>query len=326
MTAPSAAKPRSRRARRTAGLAAVLLLSAAASGCVTVDGRTALIPSVTKAAARAAVARFVRTGNEANTRLDPSLNPRVESGALLAVDGSFIRQSHALSPAGNPRYDPLTFSDTHYLIPRQVGWPKWFAVDTATNRSARWILLFTHDSPAQPWTASYLVPVGGPGPSPATDSQGYAVPEPLAGTRLAVQPGEVAARYAAYLHSGAGAAAFAPGPSTTKVRADRVAALRPVNGSVSEFADEAGAKRYAPVALRLRDGGALVFFTTQYQWKSTTAGTLRVLPGVTAMLTSPVHSSVTQYDVSEQAALLPPSGGPIRVLGQITQLVDAKGS
>lgn len=324
---PSAAQPRSRRARRLAGLAAVLLMSAAASGCMTVNGRTALIPSATKAAARAALQRFVKTSNEANTRLDPALNPQVESGSLLAVDGSYIRQSHTLRPAGDPGYNPLALSDTHYLIPRQVGWPKWFAVDTATNRGNRWLLLFTHDSPAQPWTASYLLMTGdAPDLSFATDSQGYAVPEPLAGTRLAVQPGEVATRYKDYQHSGAGAARFAPGPYTTKERSARVARLAPHAGVATQFADEAGGRHYPPVALRLRNGDALVFFTTQYQWKTTVAGGMVVSPEVTAMLTSPVHTSVTRYIVSEQGAIVPPAGGEIQVVGQVSQLVEARGA
>ncbi|MDI5961634.1 hypothetical protein [Streptantibioticus silvisoli] len=329
---PAAAR---RYSRRLSALAAVLLLSSAATGCVTVHGRTALIPSVSKADARKALARFVSVGNRANIKLDPSLNSQVESGPMYTVDESYIRGQHTLHPNGNPQYKPLVLTDTRLLIPRQVGWPKWFVADTGENRdNGRWILVFTHSAAARPWTVSYLVATGaGADPDFATDRQGYAEPVPSAGTSLAVQPGELGARYAAYLHSGTGAAAFAPGPATTGARAERRAQLRPQQGVATQFADETGdPKRYPAVAVRLTDGGALVFFSSQTQREQTIAsGTLKVTDqNVTAQLTSPVHKSITEYTFTEEGAEVPPAGArggaAVRFLAQISQLIDARGA
>jgi hypothetical protein len=345
MTAPSAAqlplptrplpvRPlRSRRtrnrARRSAGVAAVLLLASTATGCVTVHGATELVPAATRAAAAKALARFVTTTNQANIRLDAQLNSTAETGALGALDGAGITSSHAISPAGNPHYRRLQLSDSKFLIPRQRGWPKWFAVDTAESRdSNRWLLVFTHDHAAQPWRASYLVSFpADQDPKFATDQAGYALPVPADSSGLAVRPDALSAAYAAYLQKGdQGSTAFADGPFTSQERVERRTKYPHDSQAVSAFADEAAdPAHYPPAALRLADGGALVFFTNQFQVKETVAnGPVNVSAATKALMTGTPNKSITLYEVSEQAVTVPTSG-KVAFLDQIRNVVYARG-
>ena len=345
MTAPSAAHlppsarrpaaaPRRPRPRRTAlGLAAAALLTATASGCVTVHGSTALVPSARKADAQRALDHFVTVSNAANSRLDPSPVAAVETGALGAIDGSGIKIRHVNHPAGNPGYQPLVLSDTRFLIPRQRGWPKWFVADTADNRDkGRWLLTFVRDRAGQPWKASYLLVVGNSRlPDVAVDADGYAEPVPLAGTGLLVQPGELARRYTDYLqHGDKVPAVFAAGRYTSLVRQDRRTRYAPNPQYVTAFADQAAdPAQYAPVALRLRNGGAMVFFTTDHQMKQTVAkGPVNVRDaGVRAILTGTPNTSVTLFRIAEQVVTVPAAGsaGTVVFLDHIDQLVAAHG-
>ncbi|WP_252395650.1 hypothetical protein [Streptantibioticus parmotrematis] len=323
------------RVRRTlVWLAATGLLAAGATGCVTVHGERALVPSVQRADATKALERFVRLTNEANTQLDPSVNTQAETGALGAIDGAGIKARHVGSPAGNPGYKPLVLTDSRLVVPRQRGWPKWFVVDTADNRDKdRWLLVFTRDSVAEQWKASYLLVVT-PGADPrfATDTKGYAEPVPVTGSGLLLQPGGLGPAYAAYLQRGdAGSPDFAAGPDTTVLRQQRRTQYAPTPQVVTQFAD-AGADpvRYPPVALRLADGGALVFFTTQHTMKQTVAkGPVRVQdPTVNALLTGTPSRSVTLTYVSEQVATVPSAatgGGEVVFVDRIAGLVSATG-
>ncbi|WP_269854230.1 hypothetical protein [Streptomyces sp. RPT161] len=329
--APLPIRPR----RRLSSLAALALLACTATGCVTVHGADAVVPAVGKADAPAALDHFAQVVNDADSKLDPSLNAQVETGALGAIDGAGIKARHVNSPSGNPGYQPLRFSDTRFLIPRERGWPKWFVADTANSRDRdRWLLVFTRDSVKDAWRASYLS-VLAPGQLPdfATDGQGYAVPVPVGGTDLLVQPGELGARYTAYLQQGdKGSTAFAQGSQTSGLRAQRRTQYAPTSQVVTQFADEpADPVQYAPVALRLRDGGALVFFTTRHEMKQTVAKGPVVIkdPNVNALLTGTPNRSVTLYKVAEQVVKVPArsdAGAKVVFLNRIEGLVSASGA
>ena len=321
--------------RRLPSVAALTLLTFSATGCVTVHGAQAVVPAVKKADAPAALDHFAQVVNDANTKLDPSLNAQVETGALGAIDGAGIKARHVNSPSGNPGYQSLRFSDTRFLIPRERGWPKWFVADTATNRdSSRWLLVFTRNSVHDPWRASYLsVLASGQLPDFATDGQGYAVPVPVGGTDLLVQPGELGAQYTAYLQQGdKGSTAFAQGGQTSGLRAQRHAQYAPNSQVVTQFADEpADPAQYAPVALRLTDGGALVFFTTRHEMKQTVARGPVVIkdPNVNALMTGTPNKSVTLFRLAEQVVKVPArsdSGAKAVFLDRIEGLVSASGA
>jgi hypothetical protein len=326
---PSTPRRIRRAPRRLAGVVGALLLAATASGCVTVHGAEALVPSATPTAAARALARFVTTTNTANVRSDAGLNATAETGALGALDGAGITAAHRVSPHGNPGYHTLAVSDTHYLIPRQRGWPKWFVADTAQNRDGdRWLLVFTHDSAAQPWRASYVASFpAAQDPSFATDPTGAAVPVPADEGGLAAAPGRLSADYAAYLRLGtAGSAVFANGEFTSKERADRTSKYPNDSQATTAFADEAAdPAHYPPVALRLRNGGALAFFTTQFQLRETVAhGPVNVAAAVKALMTGVPNTSVTLYEVSEQCVTVP-TDGRVSFLDQLRNVVYARG-
>ncbi|WNI15276.1 hypothetical protein [Actinacidiphila sp. ITFR-21] len=311
--------------------AAVLALTVPLAGCVTVHGERADIPSVGRAEAARVLARFAAVDNAADKAYDPTLIPGIQSGPLGAIDEAGLRAKRANHPDGDPAYRPLVFSDTRYLIPRQVGWPKFFVADTAVNRGtgARWLLVFRRAAAGRPWRADFLaVPPGGRIPDLATDARGYAVAVPAAGTGLLVQPGQVATAYTAYLQQGAGSL-FADGAQTTRLRTARAGRARTAN-SVTQYADQpARGGDFDPVALRTGDGGALVFFGTRHQSRATYRADhpLAVDPDVAALMTGTPHTSVTLSNVGQQLVLVPKGGGTAKVvfLSRIVGLVAARG-
>lgn len=316
-------------------LAAVALLVPAAAGCVTVHGEQALLPAVDRATAETVLDHFTAVNNEANTRLDPSLNAQIETGALGAIDQAGIKARHVNNPAGNPNYQPLRLTDARFLIPEQRGWPKWFVADTASNRgTARWLLVFTHSSVREPWRASYLLVVE-PAQLPdfATDATGHVEPVPAGASGLLVPPGQLSAQYTAYLQQGdKGSTVFAPGDETTRLRQLRSTQYAPTPQVVTQFADEAAdPAQYPPVALRLKDGGALVFFTSHHQMKQTVAKPPLTItdPDIKALMTGTPTTSVTLVRVAEQAVRVPPAsatGTKVVFLNRIEGLVTAQGS
>jgi hypothetical protein len=311
--------------------AAALLLAAPLTGCMTVHGERESIPSVRPDDAAEVLAHFAAVNNAATKAYDATLVTEVEAGPLGAIDAAGLRAKHANHPAGNASYAPLAFSDPKFLIPRQVGWPKFFVADTAVNRGAgaRWLLVFRRAAADRPWKADFLaVPPAGRMPAPATDGHGNAVVVPPAATGLLVPPGQVAAAYGAYLQKGAGSV-FAAGPATTQLRAGRTERARTPN-SVTQYADQpATGADFDPVALRTRDGGALVFFGTRHQSRATyRAGyRLNIDPDTRALMTGTPRTSVTLATVGQQLVAVPRAGGTDKAvfLSRITGLVSAKG-
>ncbi|WP_329131178.1 hypothetical protein OG552_09425 [Streptomyces sp. NBC_01476] len=317
--------------RRLRWGAALLALAAPLTGCMTVHGERENVPSVQPARAAEVLTHFAAVNNAATKAYDPALIGTVEAGPLGAIDQAGLRAKHANHPAGNPSFRPLAFSDAHFLIPRQVGWPKFFVADAAVNRGAgsRWLLVFRRAAADLPWKADFLAaPAAGQVPATATDEHGNAVAVPAAGTDLLVQPGQVATAYTAYLQQGTGGQ-FASGNATSQLRANRASRARTAN-SVTQYADQpARGGDFEPVALRTKDGGALVFFGTRHQSRATyRAGyRLTVDPDTKALMTGTPKTSVTLSTVGQQLVAVPESGGSAKVtfLSRVTGLVAATG-
>jgi hypothetical protein len=318
--------------RRRVSLGAAVALTLPLAGCMTVHGERENIPSVQKAEAAAALAKFTAVNNRVGRTYDSKGVAAVESGALGTTDEAGLRAKHANHPQGNSGYRPLVFSDSRYLIPRQVGWPKYFVVDTATNRgsTARWLLVFRRAAAGQPWKASYVASVPtAEVPKFAQDKDGYAVALGLAGTNLLVQPGQLSADYATYLGGSGGSDVFADGPSTSQLRGDRNAHAKTAN-SVTQYADQpAEGGDLTPVALRTADGGALVFFASHHQSRATfRAGyRLQIDADTKALMTGTPRTAVTLSRLADVAATVPPAGGSGKVvfLSRVVGLVTAKG-
>lgn len=311
---------------------AAVALALPLAGCMTVHGERENIPSVQKAEAARVLANFAAVNNRVGKTYDAKGVTAVESGALGATDQAGLRAKHANHPQGNPGYLPLVFSDSRYLIPRQVGWPKYFVADTATNRSsgARWLLVFRRSAAGQPWKASYVASIPTADvPQFARDKDGYAVVLGLAGTNLLVQPGQLSAGYGSYLGASGGSDVFADGPSTSELRSNRNAHAKSAN-SVTQYADQpAAGGDFTPVSLRTADGGALVFFASHHQSRATfRAGyNLSIDEDTKALMTGTPKTSVTLDHLADEAATVPPAGGGGKVvfLSRVVGLVSAKG-
>jgi hypothetical protein len=99
---------------------------------------------------------------------------------------------------------------------------------------------------------------------------------------------------------------------------------------VTLYADQtANADTFAPVALRTKDGGALVFFSTRHTEKTTyrTGLTPTVNQFVKALMTGTAKHAVTLGRVSEQMVTVPAraDGGKVTFLSRLVGLVAAKG-
>lgn len=291
--------------------AAATALTVPLAGCVTVHGERALIPSVRSAEAAKVLADFAAQNNKATKAYDERAITSIEAGPLGAIDQAGVRAKHVNNPRGNPAYSPLAFSDQKFLIPEQRGWPKFFVADTKTNRNAdaRWLLAFRRSAPDQPWKADFLgVATPAQLPDFALDKHGYAEPVPLAGTDLLVQPGQLSASYAGYLDGPAPTAEFADGPSTSDLRTSH-AKNRQTANTVSQYIDQADTDGdFAPVALRTKDGGAVVFFGSRHQAKSTfrPGYQLTLDKDTQALTTGTPKTSITLMQVAQEMVTVPP--------------------
>ncbi|MEN2418831.1 hypothetical protein AABB02_12035 [Streptomyces rimosus] len=267
---------------------------------------------MSKAEAATALKQFTDGFNASNSKLDPKVNPTYETESLLAVDQALTKAGHAVSPQGNPKFPPLTLTSPHFTVPRQAGWPKVFLADAVSNRNnTRWFLVFTRDAMGAKWKASYLSALSDNQiPQFKTDPDGYAevVPADARDSGLKVAPGELGKAYAAYLNTGKGEV-FAPGPATDQWRKLREEQGRQP-GSRIQYEDQPS--DYAPVALRTKDGGALVFFSTYYhQQKTVSEGArINIPPEIKGIMDGPAKSSnrMTFTTLSEQVVKVPAAG------------------
>ncbi|WP_345944936.1 hypothetical protein SALCHL_001880 [Streptomyces albus subsp. chlorinus] len=310
-------------------------LLASLTGCVTVHGESAVVPTVSKGEAAKVLASFVEKNNRANTAFDVDLNSSIETGPLGAIDQAGLTARKRVQPKGNPDYAPLKLTDTRYLIPEQAGWPKFFVTDSRSNRKGqgRWLFVFQRDRADGPWRAAYLSVID-PGQIPrfARDEHGHvrAVPVGGGGAGLTVPPNELSKRYTRYLQEGAGDD-FAAGPHTTVQRERRKKEMKRTSVR-NEFADQpAQPPQYPPFALRTRDGGALVFFASRHHHKQTLPRGYRPKvdnPLVKALMSGKPKHAVIFERMSEQAVTVPSakSNGKVTFLSRIEGLTAARGS
>ncbi|MFD3456527.1 hypothetical protein ACFWVC_30690 [Streptomyces sp. NPDC058691] len=294
---------------------------------------------MTKADAAKALAHFTEVNNKANKSLDARLIATVETGPLGAVDEAGLTARHAAQPGGNPDFKELSLSDADFLIPRQVGWPKWFVADAAVGvgdaapGANRWLVVFQRDDASKAWRASYVsVFRTGSLPRFARDADGLVEAVPAAGSGLLVEPGALSKAYAGYLDKGDAkdTSVFAPGAATSQQIAERAKGARTA-ASATQYADQPATNgEFAPVALRTADGGALVFFASHHTAKIT-----MLRPGVAppvnaytkALMTGTPKKSVTLGRVARQAVVVPAKkdGGQVVFRSRIVGLVAARG-
>lgn len=310
----------------------VAVLSVTASGCVVVHGEREVLPATTRAEAAKALERFTAAYNAADKAFDASLDAEYTTGALAAIDSARLKAGRANHPDGNPSHTPLELSGAKFTIPKKAGWPRWFVADTKANKggNARWLLVFTRGGLKETWQAAYLTLVA-PGKVPEfkTGPDGWAEAVPADATGLSVPPAGLSKEYSTYLKDGG--KTFADGTHTSSwrdVRAKR--SSRP--GLVTQYIDEPLTNGdYAPLALRTKDGSALVFFSTRHYEKQTAARGAAVptpTKDVLALTNGEIKQTLTMEFVSNEIALDPADGsgnGQVSVVSRVQGLTSAKG-
>ncbi len=331
-------RPRERWPARPVGLlAAAAALALTASGCVTVHGELALVAPATEAEATKALTDFTTAFNRADKAYDPALAADLVTGPLGEINQAGLRARAVTSPDGNAKHRPLELTDARFLLPRKAGWPRWFVADADSNQDVdrgpddrRWLLVFVRNGPRERWEAAYLSILDADGVPAFAEEEGYAVPVAADDDALAVAPGRLGAEYVAYLRDGR-PGPFADGPHTRGWRTQREkAAERP--GLATQYVDRVADRGdFAPLGLRTRDGGALVFFATRYFERQTAAPGYRpkVPRDVKALMTGEVRNTVTREWVSSQTALVRPAGtdrDAVAVTDRLQGVVGAVGS
>ncbi|MGW6059359.1 hypothetical protein [Streptomyces sp. NPDC055189] len=306
----------------------VTVLTVTASGCVTVHGEREVIPSATKAEADRALKDFLTAYNKAEKAYDPDLDAARVTGPLGAINQAGLKVRGTQNPGGNPKQVPLELTDAKYSIPKKAGWPRWFVADTKSNRRGdlRWVLVFTKGSKNQLWEASYLNLVTPTKmPELKRDKDGWAEPVEAGSKSLAVAPKNLGKQYTTYLKSGGDM--FAPGDHTSLWKAARDKNTKRRGIAVQYIDEPKNDGTFAPVGLRTKDGGAMVFFSTHHYEKQTAAKgvNLTVDPEVKPLLTGEVKQSVTLERVSNQLVIDPAGPGKVSFLSRIQGLTGAKG-
>ena len=200
--------------------------------------------------------------------------------------------------------------------------------------------MFTRSGPEAAWRLANMTITTEKLPKMATDGQGYAIavsadeaPRPLA-----VAFGDLAGAHAAYLTNGA-ARTFADGPYTSRWRAERNAWARRARGGGWLDTVTFGQTRYAPAALRTKDGGVIAWYAVSRLESLAAAGRPgqssrpnppapdpgAVSADIRGYLGKPIGGSRTEVRAAWlllPLTYVPPRGRPT-VLGQTTALTSA---
>ena len=274
-------------------------------------------PALTKSQAEQVLANYQSINNRANGDLDANLLATVETGAQLEMD----RAGYRLRKAKKDKYTPFTYARPAYYIPRQSGFPKWFAVD-ATSGDTRHALLFVQDHQGGPWLLAADPFPSAPLSGVAIDKDGYATAVNPADAEAAVEPRKVATAHAATLSSGA--SGMAPGPYTSESRD----ALTKVESELrqrgvtltSDFAPD----RQRSFALRTTGGGALVWYVVRQseRYDMVDPGTVRANGDLAGLVSGRVGHHLSSVALIQYLAVVPDHGNT-QVIGTYRKAVQA---
>ncbi|MBA2697194.1 MAG: hypothetical protein H0U61_00270 [Nocardioidaceae bacterium] len=288
--------------------------------------------ATTLAAADSVIDRYNRIRSQADAAVDAGLLVDVEGGPLLAVDrGAFyLRQRLAVSTK------PVHFGHTRLLVAANFdAYPLWFATVTKTAGTDELVAaVFVRRRSTSPWLLTEAPRLAGSTDVGAVAQQADGSAVTLASETGQWSDGRTPARgfpqrlvddYAATLTDpdGPEAAAFVKDSFISQMRT--LAEAQPVENVT--FAQHWSAM---PVrhAIRLSDGGALVFATLErtdrYTVKRRRSLSFAGLQAA-AYFPTPVTRSAT-LNYRHQVLMLVPAEGKPLVIGQYGGLVSARGS
>jgi hypothetical protein len=334
------AVPSVERAFGAALTAVTLSVTIALSGCGSSGtGRAEPAAVITTAGAKNVLAQYTAANNRSNELREATVLASYEAGSSYQIDAGAYANHRVTDPA-NHNYAPLSFVRPVFYIPRQTGYPAWFAVRAhqqdaqppkSGSSSADLYLLFTRSSATAKWLQvldPYVLSGTGSAPQVAADPHGNALQiAPSDAGRLALAPGKLPGADAGYLDAGsAPTAPLRPGLPTPKAPGPIVTFA---NGktNLGDLHDQAFFQGLAPGQLEVQDvhattadpvyalqttgGGALVF----YDLSATL--TISTLYGQLFSVKYSGFISGTQKDANfeveyrEQFAVYEPAGAPV---------------
>jgi hypothetical protein len=190
---------------------------------------TAPVSVITPAAARQVLGRYVALNNAANKARQASLLSVFEGGSSYRLDAGGYKYFAVADPATS-YYNPFTYVHPEFYIPRQTGYPAWFAVRAQIQEmpeprkskpapAAYNYVVFTRASAGARWI-DVLEPSelsGAPVPDVVTDADGYATAiDPSEAGQLPVAPATLPSKDITYLNSGSAAALAKGRPGLVK--------------------------------------------------------------------------------------------------------------
>jgi hypothetical protein len=280
-------------------LAIVTLLSA--QGCTpdtTADAATQASHSVSLAAARNVYETYVKASDAAAVQGDQAQALSIVTSAQWAQVKS---QYTALASEGTPvpRY---TYGTPVFYVPALSGFPQWFVVAVPRSTvsggqpgpAVSTLLLFAQDKKTVNWTLSGTAVLSGALPKIALNG-GFAISVSTVDQSLLLRPDVAGATQAAVVDDGPSspaAAAVAAGPQTTGLYAAQAAQAAAQQRKGLQYEWLLQGSPFPQVALRLADGGALVFYgmylnTTNEHPNLVTGSPIPVPDAVAAILTTP---------------------------------------
>lgn len=279
--------------RRLIMLTATALLGAAAvAACGSSGGGhgssatsgTSAANIVTKAQAQRVLSQFAAANNHSNQLRQPSVLASYEGGSSYQIDAGLYRWTRSNDPS-NKNYSAVSYTDPQFFIPRQSGYPAWFAVRatelTASTpaKTAQAYLVFTKASATASWLQvrepnAFGLPAQAQ--PQVTTAAGYATQvDPSDGAGLALAPVKIATQDVSFLDVD-NIPKTAPRPGLPIPKRPKV--INFVNGkdSLTDLSDTTFWARHMPrgssvidshqvttdqvYALRTSDGGVLAFY------------------------------------------------------------------
>ncbi|WP_432511609.1 hypothetical protein [Kineococcus sp. SYSU DK001] len=269
-----------------------------------------------------------RVVEAANAVLRAGADPATTDPAALAarVSGPELRlrtAAHTIAAAGAtppPTGGADELEAIASVLPRQSGFPRWFATVTApgADQAPSLVVLRTASArePYTVWATPTLLP-GASLPTLAAPADGVAVVAPDEDTNLPLAPQALAEHYADVLTAGTAsehAAEFTADAYRSGVESATAAEQAALAAAGGTYTQERSLLPDGVLAVRTRDGGALV--VAAYSWSATVAGPAgglagRLDPALAALAGTADALSVTVTREEVVVLAVPPGSGQV---------------